>query len=217
MITLLLSAVSQVQRAWETSDGQKVRRETARAVLGVMTRDLQNALAPLPGTSTNAVCFSLNPGTASAAYGDVLYWTTSVSGDRGKSDVTMVGYFVNPDTKSFCRFSTNAPAGLSLADAVSAGSALRPAAGNDFKGHLADGVMGMFVTLFDEDGNRVNTGQVQEYFAHPPAAAEIALVMADARAAKRFYLTNSTGITGTNDLTEDMQVFRTRVDIPAGK
>lgn len=217
MITLLISAVSQVNKAWQSSDGQKMRRESARALLDLMARDLQSTIVPLPGSSGTPAFFSLNPGGSGTAYGDALYWNTSAPGNRAASDVATVGYFVNPDTGALCRFATNAPPGFSLTDAASMGVAMRPEVGNDYQGLLADGVLGFFVTLFDRDGDVVaQTGDQRDYTTRPPAAAELVLVLADSRAQQR--QTSITNVLDSLDaLPEGVQAFRTRVDIPSGQ
>ena len=217
MITLLISAVSQVNRAWQSSDGQKMRRESARALLDLMARDLQSTISPLPGSSSSSSFFSLNPGGSATPYGDTLYWNASTPGNRNQSDVATVGYFVHPDTRALCRFATNAPPGFSLTDAAALGAGMRPEIGNDFQGLLAEGVMGFFVTLFDRNGDVVGrTGDQRDFTTRPPAAAELVLVLADSRAQQR--LTAFTNVLDTLDaLPEGVQAFRTRVDIPSGQ
>jgi len=217
MVTLLLSAVSQVNKAWQSSDGQKTSRESARALLDLMARDLQSTIVPLPGSPGTTPFFSLNPGGSSTAYGDALYWNTSSPGNRTQSDVATVGYFINPDTRTLCRLATNAPPDFSLTDAASVGAAMRPETGNDFQGLLAEGAMGFFVTLFNQAGDVVaQTGDQRDYTSSPPAAAELVLVLADSRARQR--QTSFTNVIDNLDaLPEGVQVFRTRVDIPSGR
>lgn len=216
MITLLLSAVSQVNQAWRTSDGQKVRRESARALLDLMARDLQSAVAPIPGAQSTEGIFAMNvtPGTSR---GDALFWRTAVPGDPSKSDVGTVGYYVNPATRTLIRYATNASTGFDLQQAASEAAQLNPDYANDFRGLLAEGVMGMFVTLYDKTGQPVaEPGDTASFTNAPPAAAEVTLVLADSRAAQRQPEYTVTGTNFTN-LPEGMQVFRTRVTIPSGQ
>lgn len=213
MITLLISAVSQVNQAWQSTDGQKMRRESARALLDLMARDLQSTIAPLPGSPASIPFFSLNPEGTRTSYGDALYWNASTPGNRHQNDVATVGYFVDPDTRSFHRFATNAPSDFPLTSAAASGKQMTT---NDFSGLLAEGTLGFFVTLYDQEGAPYTGPFPHDFTDRPPAAAELVLVLADSRAQQR--QTSFTNVLDTLDaLPEGVQAFRTRVDIPSGQ
>lgn len=220
MVTLLLSAVSQTSNAWQTAEAQKMRRERARSALDLISRDLQSAITPLPGKNlTHPTSFLMNPESGHPA--DTIFWRTLSPANRKASDITVVGYFVN-DAKELCRYQTNASMTFTLEEAAQAAANLKPGKENDYQGLLTEGVLGLFVTLFNEKGALVETGgkeivksgAQQNYQASLPASAEVSLVIADPRTLKKKPdLAVSWPLEETAE--KGVQVFTTRVDLPA--
>lgn len=213
MITLLMSAVSQINQAWRTSDGQKTRRESARALLDLMTRDLQGALISPERAGVVTTNFVLNA-DGGPAQDDSLFWRTSSPADRSKSDLATVGYFVNPSSKSLCRYYTNTVTGVTLDGAASASTSINPTQANDFQGLVADGIFGMFVTLYGTNGQAL---PVPLLASAKPASVEVALVVGDKQSVEKnaSYVPERT--TKSEALPSGLQWFRTRVEIPAGQ
>lgn len=215
MVALLLTAVSHVTAAWRNADGQKSRRENARVVLDLMARDLRGAIPPHPSSSTNAVPFTLNPSGFSSGNGsDSLFWQTALPADRTKTDISTVGYFVRENLRALCRLSTNG----SVPNAWDDADTLAPATeSDDYRGLLADGVLGLFVSLFDKNGNEIAaTGDHSTFETNLPASATITLLVADPATLRRHPNLTVT----TNDLAnppQGVQVFTARVDVPAGQ
>lgn len=205
MLTILFGAISQFNSAWQQSQGQKVRRENARALLDLISRDLQGAIPPLSGVGTNTVSFEMYDGSVGDTNSQSLFWQTTLPMNRSKSDVATVGYFVNPD-HSLYRLYTNAPLAGLWAQTNSVG-------GPNYNNLLAEGVLKMAVTLFNQDGT-VNSNSAT-YTTNLPASAEISLVLADDRT-----LLQHPSLVVTNlsaPLPKGVQLFRTRIEIPSSQ
>lgn len=196
MAALLLTAISQMNIAWSSSNGQKDRRELGRSLLDLMARDLQGTVPPLPGVGTNAVDFMFESGGGSGS--GSLFFLTSFTSDRGRSDLATVGYYVN-GSNQLCRLYTNAP----WPDIVSS------AGGTNAESVLANGVIRMGVTLYDKDGTLTESSK--SYRTNLPGSVEIKLAVADDRT-----LLREPGLT-VPDLDappKGVSVYRTKIDLP---
>lgn len=203
MLTILFGAISQFNSAWSQSQGQKNRRESARTLLDLISRDLQATIPPLSGVGTNAVSFELYNGAVGDTNSQALFWQTTLPVNRSKSDVATVGYFVNAD-HSLYRLYTNAPLAGLWAQTNSVG-------GPNYNNLLAEGVLRMAVTLFNKDGTV--SSNTATYATNLPAAAEITLVLADDRTLLKHPALVVTNLAGP--LPQGVQLFRTRIEIPS--
>jgi len=236
MMTLLLTITSQMNSAWQQADAQKSRRQSARALLDTIVRDMESALLPLDSANKKSVWFLMNPAAVGFRHRDSLFWQAALPEDGGKSDVTMVGYFVRWEgTRSIlCR--VYIPPGdpnyriyeapeTWLNDAFL--DAVAPAdKANDYRGLLAENVFALWVTLRDRDGGLITAPYDSRSESNLPASAEVALVIADPLAARRL----DQPLTSYNQATvEDfvaalpegvrkgVQIFRTRINLEASR
>lgn len=196
MAALLLTAISQMNTAWTNSNGQKDRRELGRSLLDLMSRDLQGAVPPLPGVGTNAVDFMFEEGGGVGS--GSLFWLTSFTPDRGRSDIATVGYYVN-GSNQLCRLYTNGP----WPDIISS------VGGTNAQNVLADGVIRLGVTLYDKDGTETESSK--SYRTNLPASVEIKLAVADDRTLLRDPGLN---VPDLDDPPKGVSVYRTKIDLP---
>jgi len=97
LVVILASVAQNVGNAWVYSQGRTARRQSARAIIDFITRDIQNALSPIVPSSTNNLQFIRNPATLTAdnyQSGHTLFWQAPVSSNPGHADVAILGYFV---------------------------------------------------------------------------------------------------------------------------
>ncbi len=228
MVVLLVSVVSQVNVVWQQMDGQKNRRQSSRALLDLISRDLQGALSPLDGGNYSKIQFDVNPSGADNAINkkSSLFWMTASPGTRSGSDIMTVGYFVRRlSTGSvLCRVQLSGVVSDIWTQAVS----LAPAdTASDYKGLAADGVLAMYVTLYKKSGD-IESAPGQTYKGTAlPYSVEVELVIADARTALRLVGNMETADTAPTadafvtalgkDFRPGIQVYRTRVDIPQAR
>jgi type II secretory pathway component PulJ len=204
MASLLLSMTSQVNTAWQQAHGQKARRENARQIFALLQRDLQAAIPVLPGAGTNAVPFQLlsdygRPGSAG------LFWLASLPSTRTSSDVATVGYFVAGNHRLYRTFTNAAVANFpDLVD--QSGNA------EEEQGLLAENILRLDVTLLGGDGTEIAPPSIHS--TNLPRFADVTLVVADERT-----LARQPNLTVTNVLNppKGVQVFRSRMDIPAAQ
>lgn len=203
MAVLLMAVLSQINNAWQQVQGQKARRESARIVFGLLNRDLQGTIPALPGTGSNAVSFQLLSGFGNPS-SQALFWQTAIPVSRSKSDVATVGYFLSEDYKLY-RMYTNSPVnGLQGATNTTGGT-------ND-TGLVAENILRMTVSLINKDGT-TNTATTS-YETNLPSAADITLLVSDARTLLQH---PTLGVPDVDNPPNGVQVFRTRIDIPAGQ
>lgn len=223
MVVLLVSVVSQVNTVWQQTDGQKSRRQSARALLDLISRDLQAALGPVDAKNGSDFQFDLNPGGKSRK--SSLFLQTSSPGSRNGSDVVSVGYFVRrtSDGSILCRVQKSGADKTLWMNA----DAMAPATAPDFQGLAADGVLAMFITLYDNKGNVLRTPSQSYSSSSLPYAVEVALVIADTKTARRMVdVIDNSDVAETADqfvnsvnvqYRPGVQVYRTRVDIPQAR
>lgn len=236
MLTLLLTITSQMNSAWQQADAQKSRRQSARALLDTIVRDMESALLPLNSGNTEKVWFLMNPAAVGFRHRDCLFWQAALPEDGGKSDVTMVGYFVRWDgTRSIlCR--VHIPPGdpnyriyeapeTWLNDAFL--NTVAPAdKASDYRGLLAENVFALWVTLRDRQGSLIVAPYDSRVANNLPASAEVALVIADPSAARRLNAPlatyNQTTVEGFVDalpegVRKGVQIFRTRINLETSR
>lgn len=238
MLTILLSITTQMNSAWQRSDAQKSRRQSARALLDTITRDLEAALLPVNSASGDNVWFLRNPAGVNFANRDCLFWQAALPGDGGKSDVTLVGYFVrwNGTQSALCRVHVpagdpnyrvyEAPEGW-LNDAYLDTVAPGDKAGA-YRGLLAENVFALWVTLRDRDGAVIDPDPPYDSRSQNnlPASAEVALVIADPAAARRLAAVPSAYSQAAPEdfvaalpeaVRAGTQIFRTRINLEASR
>lgn len=225
MVVLLVSVVSQINTLWQQTDGQKTRRQSSRALLDLISRDLQGALSPLDSNNYSKIQFDLNPGTV-GSFRSSLFWMTASPASRSGSDIMTVGYFIRrTDTGSIlCRAQLSG----AVPNLWTQAATLAPAdASSNYKGLAADGVLAMFVTLFDESGAVLREPSDTYSEKDLPYSVEVALVIADTRTAQRLVgnlgaadsaVTADAFVTAVGEqYRSGIQVYRTRVDIPQAR
>lgn len=224
MMALLVGVVSQVNAGWQRAEAQKNRREAARVVLDYLVRDLEAALSPLP--QAPSVNLDMNPDAFSTYRNrDALFWKAALPAEPATSDTCVIGYFVKPpeDGESYrlCRFV--APLTFStttIDETLDSVATLTPAdQSGDYKGLVAEGVVGLWVTLYDRN-NQVLASPGGSYRSTSrddfPAMAEIALVVADPRVlGRQTGLANYSSPEACAAGFAGAQIFRTKVQLGA--
>lgn len=96
LLLLVLGVTSQVNNLAARSGSQTLVRQSARAALGLMQKDIESAVLPLDAAAPDSVQFVLNPSFVSSACKnpDALFWHGMAGGDFGKGGVTAFGYFI---------------------------------------------------------------------------------------------------------------------------
>lgn len=204
MATLLLTVTSHVNTAWQQSLGQKSRRESARHVFALLQRDLQAAIPVLPGLETNPVSFQFRADYGKAQ-SDGIFWLASLPASRVSSDVATVGYFVADNNRLYRSFTNGAIA--DFPDRVD-----RSGAADEERGLLAENILHMDVGLVDADGAEISPPA--SYSTNLPRFADITLVVADEKTLARH--PNLT-VPDVHHPPEGVQVFRSRMEIPAAR
>lgn len=224
MVVLLVSVVSQINSAWQQTDGQKSRRESARTLLDLISRDLQTALGPVDTANASKLKFDKSPGGFAEKHKDSLFWNCSSPRLRSNSDIITVGYFVRQtdNGSDLCRLQASG-----VVDNVwTQASLLAPGTAPNFQGLVAEGVLAMFVTLYDENGTVLADPGASYSSSKLPHSIDVALVIADPRTVKRMLSAGSLpdlpdADTFMNSVPEQyragVQMYRTRVDLPSAR
>jgi type II secretory pathway pseudopilin PulG len=218
MLGVLLAMATQTTKIWQQASGASANRQNARLLLLLMGRDLQSTVFPVNLANTNLL-FQVNPPSLSGSgylNPSAIFWQSSVAVTTATSgDIQDVGYFVNwvPDSAgnihgTFCRIqvprpSTNSVApSLAITPAVLAADApglsnVNLSSPTAYQGLLADGVMGLWVTLYSTNMQVIATSpSYNSYTAtYQPAYADIGIAMMSPTVAKRVTAANLTSIT----------------------
>lgn len=202
MVTLLFSALSQVNSAWLQTESQKSRREIGRSIVDLITRDLQGAIRPLPGETSNRVNFELGMGTIGDHDSGNVFWQARTPISRRKSDIATLGYFVGTNHTLY-RVFTNAACPNISSEAETMAM---------LNGGLADGIVRMGVKAFDKDGSEIFLPAT--FTTNLPAFVEIMFAVADTRTLQRF-----PGLTvpDFDNPPAGIQVFKSLIDIPCAQ
>lgn len=202
LVVFLVTIISQTTSIVTKADAQKSRRQTARIALEMITRDLEAAAFPLIPTSTNSLQFLLNPSIAGIPLNrDAAFWQAAVPGDSSASDLSEVGYFVAwtttegypvgelrrlrvPPDASDSIF--QAPQDWLTAQKLETYAPGSGGSGNNaLRGMIAQNILGLWITLYDADNNKLPDTYDSRSSLIRPASAEIALVVIDPLAGKR--------------------------------
>lgn len=241
MLALLLGVTSNMTQLWQRLEGQKQRREAARIVLEIISRDLQAAVFPFDRSNIQNAQLLLNPTEISASLKnrDAMFWQSAAAAGGTRGDLATVGYFVRwldvaGDPRAvLCRFALlpnnpyiseptifDSPDNW-LSDALA--DAVAPGGDTDGRGMLADNVLGLWVTLFDREHELPSSYDSRDQSLGLPTSAEVAIVIIDATTARR--ITSSDQITALysrpsaqeflsalpDEIRRGAQIFRTRI------
>lgn len=221
LLTVLFTVVSQALRLWQQTEGQKTRRESARICMEMMVRDLEASSFPI--SSSGTFQFLLNPpALASCQNRDAIFWQAITYSDSPPGVPSEVGYFVQWEgTKSaLCRYRVPASDADSIfhnpADWLSPAKVKAHAPGladsDAFAGMIAENVIGLWITLYDRNGNEkgLNPTYDSRVTDSRPAVVEIGLALIDARIASR--ITSPEVITSA--YTAAIDDFPSRLPLP---
>ena len=172
ILSLLISLSTQSINAIHLMETSKTRRQSAREILNLISRDLQGALFSLDPTNLRSFQLLANPSflDPNIFNRDALFWQTTSPTDYANGDVVEVGYFIRwvmegeSHRPILCRFYVTPneeteyqiidnPEGWinsSLIDTVAPANA----SGN-YKGFLADNVIALWIDL-DQKQNHTN-------------------------------------------------------------
>ena len=233
MITLLLGIVSESSRMWQRAEGQKSRRQAARIILETVKRDLESAAFPLSASGTNTLNFVLNPAIPEINNRDSAFWQARSPGEEGMAEV---GYFVRwqDGRPALCRYyvpATNAdsifrqPASWLNAGKIASYAGLN---GTNFRGLLAENVLGLWITLYDKNQatNGIGATYDSRTSTNRPAYAQVGIALIDPRTAQRIDSPSDITSAYSGDiasfpgklpakLREGVQTFETRIELRA--
>lgn len=207
-LVLLLAGISnQANNAWIASQGTNERRQSGRAIVDALARDLQIAMLPLPSQATNSLQFIKNPPEVTEKYPDALFWQAPVATQTALGDIAEVGYFVRWIENAgmpqavLCRLLVNParPDGsanpdyriVSRPDNWMNSSLLDTAApankANDYAGLFAENIIGLWTRCLDASGNDLQDFDSRRSSppGQLPAMVQVGVVVLDSRAASR--------------------------------
>lgn len=207
-LVLLLAGISnQANNAWMTSQGTNERRQSGRAIVDALARDLQFAMLPLPSQATNSLQFIKNPPGVTEKYPDALFWQAPVATQSALGDIAEVGYFVRWIENAgrpqavLCRLLVNpAESGglpnpnyriVSRPDEWINSALLDTAApankANDYTGLFAENIIGLWTRCLDASGNDLRDFDSRQSIppGQLPAMVQVGVVVIDSRAASR--------------------------------
>jgi prepilin-type N-terminal cleavage/methylation domain-containing protein len=260
IITLiLLSITGFTTKIWQQGESQKNRDQSARIQLESISRDLQSTVMPVlptyPAKATPVLRFLVNPSAVTdVANPFCFFWQASLPNDGTDSDIHDVGYFIrwlndgpssHPVHAVLCRLTISASDSNSIFNNPGAGSwptdaILNATTPGDqahyYKGFLADNVIGLWLTLYDQNGVQIpvgSTGYDSGLAVRPVtsylAAIEVALVIIDQSTALRInsasmitsHYTAATvdqfvqALPTTPPIRQGARIYRTRVALGA--
>lgn len=239
LATILLSLTSEASKLWQRAETQKARRQIARIIIETVSRDMESATFPVVSSATNSLQFVVGNSTGLTNLNpNAAFWQATASGNGPAGGLAEVGYFVQwKDNRSaLCRYyvpGTNADSIFSSSaanwkDWLTAAKVSAYAPGlndsNSFNGLLAENVLGLWITVYDNN-NIGYTNYDSRTFSIRPSAAEIGLAIIDARTARRitnaavevqYTPTIDTFVTNLPSYLRDgVQIFKTRVQLQA--
>ncbi len=172
-----------IERTGALSSGSMSRMEAARIArecFDLIGRDLSGAQLPYNRAATNSLQFLVNPADLDTAYANPhsIFWQAPLAGSSENGNLAMAGYFVQrevvtadpkqnrfqlrrlyveqSDTNRFGLLSTNG--GTPWYEALApefAPTSESPQTAQNFKGWVADGVLGLWVRCLDAKGNPI--------------------------------------------------------------
>jgi prepilin-type N-terminal cleavage/methylation domain-containing protein len=216
----LLALVEEATNLWRDSEGRVDACREARAALGVMARDLRNAVAT---SNSEFIKFNLQSGAAGTNHGSNVFFLASLPPSAqeagSRSDVCQVGYFLAFDRTSA---STNRALNLyrhfrssnrTFSNLVAATLFADIAADTTGEELLARNVVGMRITPVGAKGGHWVPFDPSSG-AELPAMVEITLSVVDQDTAKRLKGLAEWTDTNSRLMTRAMQTLTTHVSLP---
>lgn len=179
---LLLLIFNVIDRTGSLSSGSMSKMEAARIArecFDLIGRDLSGAQLPYNRSATNSLQFLVNPADLESSYANPhsFFWQAPLASSLENGNLAMAGYFVlrevasdpkqnrfqlrrlyveQSDTNRFDRLSTNGGTAWyrSLAPEF-APATESPQNAQDYKGWVADGVLGLWVRCLDAKGSPI--------------------------------------------------------------
>ncbi len=244
---ILVSIAGSLSNFWQMGIAHNERRSSALAAFARMARDLRFAAVNVNPAASN-LQFVINPAIASSyLYPQAAFWQAPVANDRSQGNMALVGYFVQwvtngtMSTPKLCRLlvdSTNYQF-LKTSDWVSdplIASNAPATQAQDYKGQLAENVLGLWMQPLDQQKNPIltdastnaypngsfdssrgfrasltnasGTAVTNSFIPSLPASLEVAIVATDARTGKRLQgrATEKPGARSTN-MWNDVNTF----------
>ena len=172
MVVMLMEILNRTSSAWMLGQAQSERRQSARSVADVISRELQPALMPVDPADTGSLQFMLNPTTLPTAFRnpDALFWQAPIAADRTRGDVAEIGYFLKWDTTTpgsphplLCRFSVDptdqdnylilkTPATWLTGDILNKVAPANNQGTSNYAGLFAENVIGLWARCYDKNG-----------------------------------------------------------------
>ena len=241
---ILVSIAGSLSNFWQMGIAHNERRSSALAAFARMARDLRFAAVNVNPAASN-LQFIINPAIASSyLHPQAAFWQAPVANDRSQGNMALVGYFVQwvtngtMSTPKLCRLlvdSTNyqfLKTSDWVSDSLIASNAPATQA-QDYKGQLAENVLGLWMQPLDQQKNPIltdastnaypngsfdssrgfrasltGTAVTNSFIPSLPASLEVAIVATDARTGKRLQgrATEKPGARSTN-MWNDVNTF----------
>ena len=245
---ILVSIAGSLSNFWQMGIAHNERRSSALAAFARMARDLRFAAVNVNPAASN-LQFVINPTNVGGSYlyPQASFWQAPVANDRSQGNMALVGYFVQwvtngtrVSTPKLCRLlvdSTNYQF-LKTSDWVSdplIASNAPATQAQDYKGQLAENVLGLWMQPLDQQKNPILTDAstnaypngsfdssrgfrvaderfgpavTNSFIPSLPASLEVAIVATDARTGKRLQgrATEKPGARSTN-MWNDVNTF----------
>lgn len=221
---MLMEMLNRTSSLWTQGQAQSDRRQSARSVADVVSRELQPALMPVDPADQTSLQFLLNPTAvpANLRNPDALFWQAPIASDRSWGDVAEIGYFLKWDGTTpgsprplFCRFFVNptdkdnylilkSPASWLTSDIIDKVAPANSLA-SGYAGLFAENVIGFWARCFDKDGKCLNAydSRVQKVL---PRTVKIYLVLVGPAGLARLNQVPDYGAAGTGD-EPDLEAF----------
>lgn len=243
MLTILLSITSQATATWQNAEAQRTRQQNARIVFELVNRDLESMLLPPDSDDQKSFQLVINPASIASDLknSDAAFWQATQAVSDTAGDIAQVGYFVRWIAKDngyqgvLCRY-YRSPTQVAEAypdlptaplnwiadanmDAIAPGDAA-----NNFRGMLAENVIGWWVTAYDADGIALPKPFDSRQHGLTLASLEVVLAMADPRTAARIESPSSVTSLYSNgpdgfwnalpdNLKSGVRIFRTQIPV----
>jgi len=249
LMVILLGMLSSLTRAWQSGQAHNERRTVAQTVLDRMSRDLRQAALPTSQNTTNSLEFVISSASwlGTTQYPQAIFFQAPVATDNGTNgNLAVVGYcvqwvngtptlsrvLVNPSSSQYTVYSGGASGWLT---ASWLSSAIPVPTANNYKGLLAENVLGLWMqaldptgtnsitqaglpagetfdsrypfTYMDYDLNAGNGRSVTKLAGNLPSSVQIAIAVVDSRTAKHLTGTEKPAARSANGIWWDVQNF----------
>lgn len=194
LMVILAGMSSQVSRLLVISSSQSQHRNSARAALNFMGREMRQAVLSLDTTGSRAskLQFIINPAGLQTTYSnrDSIFWQAPVSTTTTAGDLAEVGYFVTwtDNQPNLCRYyippsSPNYKIYTDPTNWVTNSLLSGFVPGTNYDGLFLENVAGLWINAYDTAGSVY--GGDSRITRTLPARVEISLVLLDSTVVKR--------------------------------